>query len=71
MAKVFPTYEIIKTLKVPPTTGELKLIDFLIENLNDEYEIYFQPFLNGDCPDIVLMRKCGGLLIIEVHPLIQ
>jgi hypothetical protein len=66
MAKVFPAYEIIKTFKVPPTTGELKLIDFLMENLNDDYEIYFQPFLNGDCPDIILMRKGGGVLIIEV-----
>ncbi|MBQ0733940.1 NERD domain-containing protein [Aquimarina celericrescens] len=42
------------------------MIDFLLENLNDEYEIYFQPFLNGDCPDIILMRKGGGILIIEV-----
>lgn len=53
-------------MKVPPTEGELKMIDFLLENLNDEYEIYFQPFLNGDCPDIILMRKGGGVLIIEV-----
>lgn len=42
------------------------MIDFLIENLNDSYEIFFQPFLNGDCPDIILMRKGGGILIIEV-----
>src|SRR3546814_736924 len=26
----------------------------------------FQPFLNGDCPDTILMRKNGGVLIIEV-----
>ena len=42
------------------------MIDFLLENLSDEYEIFFQPFLNGDCPDIILMRKGGGVLIIEV-----
>lgn len=42
------------------------MIDFLIENLSDEYEIFFQPYLNGDCPDIILMRKNGGILIIEV-----
>lgn len=66
MAIIYPPYERIKSLKVPPTEGELKLVDFLLNNLNDEYEIFFQPFLNGDCPDIILMRKGGGVLIIEV-----
>src|SRR5659263_286500 len=66
MAKIYPSYDIIKSLKVPPTSGELKLIDFLLETLDDEYEIFFQPFLNGDCPDVILMRKGGGVLIIEV-----
>ena len=66
MALIYPKYEEILKLKVPPTEGELKLLNFLKDNLNDEYEIFFQPFLNGDCPDIVLMRKGGGVLIIEV-----
>lgn len=66
MAIIYPEYDKIKNLKVPPTAGELKMIEFLLESLNDEYEIYFQPFLNGDCPDIILMRKGGGVLIIEV-----
>lgn len=66
MAKIFPKYEIIKTSKVSPTAGELYLLDFLIKNLDDNYEIYFQPFLNGDRPDIVVMRKDAGILIIEV-----
>jgi hypothetical protein len=66
MALIYPDYSKIISLKVPPTEGELKMIDFLLENLSDEYEIFFQPFLNGDCPDIILMRKGGGVLIIEV-----
>jgi hypothetical protein len=66
LAILHPPYEVIKQLKVPPTKGELQMLDFLRANLNDEYEIYFQPFLNGDCPDIVLMRKDGGIMIIEV-----
>lgn len=66
MAIIYPEYETIKSLKVPPTEGELSMIDFLLANLDNEYEIYFQPFLNGDCPDIILMRKGGGVLIIEV-----
>ena len=40
---------------------------FLLENLDDEYEVYFQPFLKrGTVPDIILMRKGGGVLIVEV-----
>ncbi|MBF0761216.1 NERD domain-containing protein/DEAD/DEAH box helicase [Dysgonomonas mossii] len=66
MAILYPQYDIIMTLKVPPTEGEKRIIDFLLDILNDEYEIFFQPFLNGDCPDIIVMRKGGGILIIEV-----
>lgn len=66
MAEIFPTLENIKRLKVQPTVGELFLINYLIKNLPKEIEIYFQPFLNGDMPDIILMQKNVGVSIIEV-----
>lgn len=66
MAILYPSYDNVLTFKPPPTEGELRLITFLRDNLSDDYEIFFQPFLNGDCPDIVLVRKGGGVLIIEV-----
>ena len=66
MAKIFPTLENIKRLKVAPTDGEWFLLNYLIENLPDDVEIYFQPFLNGDMPDIILMKKGVGVSIIEV-----
>jgi len=66
MAILFPDLDVIKRQNVQPTKGEWELLNFLIENLNDEYEVFFQPFLNGDCPDIILMRKGWGVLIIEV-----
>lgn len=66
MAILIPERKIINQQKVPPTEGEITLIDFLEYSLNDEYEIYYQPYLNGKNPDIVLMRKGGGILIIEV-----
>lgn len=66
MAYLYPTFEIINNYKVKPTEGELKLITFLVENLDDTYEIYFQPYLNGDRPDVVLMRKNTGVMIFEV-----
>lgn len=46
--------------------GERCLIEFLAANLDGAYEIYFQPFLNGDRPDVVVVLKGYGILIIEV-----
>ena len=66
MALIFPTLENIKRLKVQPTKGEWFLINYLIKNLSDDIEIYFQPFINGDIPDIVLIQKEVGVTIIEV-----
>ena len=66
MAQLFPTIETIKKLNPLPTEGELKLVKFLKKTLPEDWEIYFQPFLNGDNPDIVLLRKDYGVLIIEV-----
>lgn len=66
MAILIPERKIIEQQKVSPTAGEIALINFLEHTLNDEYEIYYQPYLNGKNPDIILMRKGGGVLIIEV-----
>lgn len=66
MAILIPNQNIINSQTIPPTQGEQHLINFLMENLNDEYEIYYQPYLNGKNPDIIIMRKNGGILIIEV-----
>jgi len=66
MAKIFPTLENIERLKVKPTEGEQFLINYLIENLDEQAEIYFQPFVNGDMPDIILIQKNIGVTIIEV-----
>lgn len=66
MAKVFPTLEQIDLLKVKPTDGERKLLHFLNSTLDDTYEVYFQPYLNGDNPDIIILRENSGVMIIEV-----
>lgn len=66
MAIIYPSLDNINRLKVKPTDGELFLIDYLIKNLSDEIEIYFQPFINGDRPDLILIQKDVGVSIIEV-----
>ena len=66
MAKLYPPLEVIKKRKPEATPGERALLSFLLHNYNDEYEIFFQPFLNGDLPDIILMHKGGGVMVFEV-----
>lgn len=66
MAILYPTLETIRQLKVTPTDGEIHLLRFIQDKLDDSYELFFQPFLNGDRPDIVLVRRGYGVLIIEV-----
>ena len=66
MATFFPSYEEIRNLRVEPEAGELYIIEYLKNNLDDSFEIFFNPFLNGDRPDIIIMKKNQGVLIIEV-----
>lgn len=66
MAILSPTIEVIKRQKVQPTEGEWALLNFLLDNLDDTYEICYQPYLNGDNPDFAIMRKGSGVLLIEV-----
>ncbi len=66
MASLLPTLEQVDLLKVKPTEGERKLLHFLHSTLDDTYEVYFQPYLNGDNPDIIILRENSGAMIIEV-----
>ena len=66
MAVFLPSIEQIQRLKVPPTKGEWALIKFLRDNLDDSYEVYFNPYLNGDRPDVLVMRRNYGVLVVEV-----
>lgn len=66
MAKIFPSLEVIKKNKQKPTEGELFLLNELSQNFDEEVEIYFQPFFNGERPDIIIIHQIKGVIIIEV-----
>ena len=66
MARIYPTLENISRLKVPPTDGELYLVNYLSANLDDSYEVFFNPFLDGDRPDIIIMKEGFCVFVIEV-----
>ena len=66
MATLIPSYEKVLTMKVKPEEGELYLLKFLDNELDSSFEVYFNPFMNGDRPDIIIMRKGFGVMVIEV-----
>lgn len=66
MAVFRPSLRKIKKFKVPPTSGEQKMLDFLERSLDNSYEVFFQPHLNGLLPDFVIVHKHHGILVIEV-----
>jgi hypothetical protein len=66
MAVIYPSIENIKRLKVPPTSGEWSLINHLKENLDDTYEVFFNPFLDGDRPDVIILKESCSAFVIEV-----
>jgi len=51
------------------TNKELTFFNFLHKNLNEDYEIFLRPFINGDKPDIVILKKYYGVIIIEIKNL--
>ena len=66
MATFYPSLETIAKFKTPPTEGERTFLDFLGRVLDDSYEVYFNPYLNGDRPDVIIMREGNGVMVIEV-----
>jgi len=66
MAVIYPDIENIQRLKVPPTPGEWNLINYLRDHLDDTYEVFFNPYLDGDRPDIIILKEHCSAFIIEV-----
>ncbi|ATX77097.1 DEAD/DEAH box helicase [Reinekea forsetii] len=66
MAKLFPSLENINRLTVKPEPGELYLLEQLSLKLSDDFEIYFNPYLDADRPDILILIEKVGVVVIEV-----
>lgn len=66
MSTIYPSLENISRLKVKPTEGELWIVNYLNENLDESYEVFFNPFLDGDRPDIIILKKNVAIFVIEV-----
>lgn len=66
MATIHSDFTTISTLHVQPTGCASFLLNELQANLDSSYDIFFQPYIDCDRPDIVIMKKNCGIFIIEV-----
>ena len=60
-----------RTVAVPPTNGEAALLTFLRRELDDDWTVYVQPFLNGDEPDLVALNPHAGVIVFDVKDYTQ
>lgn len=56
----------IPLLKNAPNESELSVVKFFNRFLDDDWEIYFNPHLNGLRPDIVLLHPRVGIAVYEI-----
>lgn len=63
---VHPPKDQLNKLRQPMTSGERLVFDALDRHLDEEWEIYIQPHLNGLRPDFVLLNPNVGIAVIEV-----
>lgn len=63
---VHPPKDQLEKLRQPMTPGEKMVFDVLDGQLDEEWEIYIQPHLNGLRPDFVLLNPSVGIAVIEV-----
>lgn len=63
---VHPPRDQLDKLRQPMTRGERMVFDVLDRQLDEEWEIYIQPHLNGLRPDFVLLNPQIGIAVIEV-----
>lgn len=56
----------LHALSTPLTAGERQVLDLFDSALDEKWEIYVQPHLNGLRPDIVLLHPEIGIAVFEV-----
>ena len=65
MAQFIPSLVTLFDLKDPPSKEQFKLLYFLDDNLDENFEIFFKPHCDGIYPQIVIIEKNNKVSIIE------
>jgi hypothetical protein len=63
---ISPQRRALFQLRTLLTAGELAVVEFFDRTLQEGWEIYVQPHMNGLRPDIVLLHPSRGLAVYEI-----
>ena len=63
---VSPPKNELNKLRQPLRPGEILVFEFFDRYLDEDWEIYIQPHLNGLRPDFVLLNPRIGIAVFEV-----
>jgi len=66
MTFISPDLDIIKGFHPRPTDIELSIINLFKDLVDDNLELYYKPWINGDNPDFVLLKKNYYIYIIQI-----
>jgi hypothetical protein len=66
MAYLVPDRKDIEALPQPLRKSEEKLVDALMNVLDDDWTVYVQPHMNGLNPDVIIFSPKHGIAIFEV-----
>ena len=66
LAVLYPQISQIEEFVPHPEAGELALIRFLADHLDDTFHVFFQPMMDGDKPDVVILNQDCGVVSWEV-----
>lgn len=64
--KFYPAYEEIKNVNPKISDGEKRLLEFLYNELDDKYEVYYKSFILSKNYNILVWRDDYGILLIDV-----
>ncbi len=64
--RLYPSWDEIRNFHNPLTEGEEKIAKFLDDILPEEWDIFVEPYLNGNRPDIIIFNPQVGVMIYEV-----
>ena len=64
--RCFPPFEEIQKRSVDYSEQDFALFQYLNQYLPPQWEIYFEPFFNGNFPDVVILHPRAGLTIFTI-----
>ncbi len=66
MAIFSPPYNVLQDRFYSPSSAEYSFLEKL-QKLDDSYNIFYKPFINGDRPAIIICKQDSGLVLVEVN----